>query len=57
MLDVIIVRHSICQADCAAWEEGLPAFHDEQLLGYYHLQECIQYELSMLQKQSLGMHG
>lgn len=38
MLDVIEVGHSICQADGVAWKEGVPAFHDEQLLGDYHLQ-------------------
>ena len=38
MLDVIVVRHRIRQTDCVAWEERVPALHDEQLLGYYHLQ-------------------
>lgn len=38
MLNVIIVWHSICQADCTAREEGFPALHDEQFLGHYHLQ-------------------
>lgn len=38
MLDVVKLGHSICQADCIAWEERVPAFHDEQLLGDYHLQ-------------------
>ena len=49
MLNVIIVWHSIGQADCTAWEEGFPTLHDEEFLGHYHLKEaCTKCEDSML---------
>ena len=37
VLDVIILGHQVCKTHCSGCKKGVPALHDEQLLGNYHL--------------------